>query len=447
MNTAAITPNIAAGFGTRNYRAYALSALMVIYVFEVIDRIFLSLVQEKVRAELGLSDFQLGLLSGPGFVLLYVLCTIPIAHLAERHNRIAIIATGAAVWSAATAACGLATTFAQLFLARMFVGIGEAACLPPSHSTISDYFPPAKRGSALALFSLAIPIGIVAAAFGGGWLVQRFSWRWAFFLLGGLGIAAAVLLKLSVKDPPRSGSKDDAPHFIEGLRSLAAKPTYRHAVAGGALASIFGFSITNFFVSYTVREYGLDIGTASFGFGVLFGFAVAIGIFLGGFLCDHLQARIPQIAGWLPAASLLVAVPLYFAAFRQASYNAAFALFFVALIFHYMFNAPMFTIGQQVAGPRNRATASAVMMLSLTLVGFGIGPPLVGAIADHFNAQFAISNGVTLALCKASPQIAACAKVSGYGLKTGLSIELVFFVWAGFHFWMAGHTYIKDRHE
>jgi len=446
MSTAASTLSFS-GFGSRNYRAYALSALMVIYVFEVIDRIFLSLVQEKVRLDLGLSDFELGLLSGPGFVLLYVLCTIPIAHVAERQNRIAIIATGAALWSAATAACGLTTSFAQLFIARMFVGIGEAACLPPSHSTISDYFAPAKRGSALAIFSLAIPIGVVAAAFGGGWMVQRFSWRSAFFLLGSMGIIAAVVLKLTVKDPPRSGSKDDAPHFIEGLRSLGSKPAYRHAVAGGALASIFGFSLTNFFVSYTVREYGLDIGSASFGFGILFGFAAAIGIFLGGYLCDRFQVRNPQIAGWLPAISLLIAVPLYLAAFQQASYGIAFVLFFAGLIFHYMFNAPMFTIAQRVAEPRNRATASAVMMLSLTLVGFGLGPPLVGAIADHFNALFAIQHGVTLALCRAHPQIAACAKVSGYGLKVGLSVELMFFVWAAFHFWRAGRTYAADRYE
>ena len=187
--------NVQGGFGSSNYRAYALGALLVIYVFEVIDRILLSMVQEQVRVELGLSDFQLGLLGGPAFVVLYVICTVPIARLAESRNRITIVATGAAVWSAATAACGLATSFVQLLIARMFVGIGEAACVPPSHSAISDYFPSDKRASALAIFGLAMPIGILLAAFGGGWLAQRFDWRTMFLMLGGAGVAAALLLK------------------------------------------------------------------------------------------------------------------------------------------------------------------------------------------------------------------------------------------------------------
>lgn len=439
------TTMIAPGFGSKNYRSYALGAMMVIYVFEVIDRILLSLVQEQIRTELNLSDLQLGLLGGPAFVLLYVLSTLPIAHAAERSNRITIISIGAALWSAATALCGLANSFAHLFLARVLVGIGEAACLPPSHSAISDYFPSNKRSSALAIFGLGIPIGIVLAAFGGGWLAGNLGWRATFMTLGLCGVVAAVVLKLTVKDPPRGDLHDDPQNFVATLRQLFAKKTYRHAVAAGALISIFGFAMPQFFVSYLIRQYGLTIGDASFAFGTLFGFAAAVGIFLGGYLTDKLQYRHPQVIGWLPAAGVLISVPLYLLAFFQASYAAALVLFALALVSHFTYNAPLFAIAQQVAEPRSRATASAMLMLMLTLVGFGAGPPLVGAIADHVTASLAAGYGITAAQCVATPHIAGCVAIGGQGLRIGLSVALLFFIWAAVHFWLAGRTYQADR--
>ena len=435
------------GFGSSNYRSYALSALLLIYVFEVIDRILLSLVQEQVRVELVLSDLQLGLLGGPAFVILYVLSTVPIARLAESRNRITIVASGAALWSAATASCGLVTSFAQLFVARMCVGIGEAACVPPSHSTISDYFSTKSRASALAIFGLAIPIGTLLAAFGGGWLAETFSWRAAFLALGLLGILAAINLKLTVKDPPRADPDALAPSFMGALKSLGSKRSYWHAIAAGSLLSLFGFSLTNFFVSYTMREYGLDIAHASFGFGILFGFGVAAGIFLGGYLTDRLEQRYPRVIAWLPASGLLLAIPCYIIAFLQPSYAAACVFFFVGLVFHYMFNAPMFAVAQQVAEPRVRATASAIMMLVLTLVGYGAGPPMVGAIADMRVAQLAAQAGVTVQQCTSNPTLAACVGIGGAGLREGLLVALAFFVWAAVHFWLVGRTYGKDRHD
>ncbi len=439
--------NAQGGFGTSNYRSFALGALLVIYVFEVIDRILLSLVQEQVRLELELSDFQLGLLGGPAFVVLYVLCTVPIARLAESRNRITIVAIGAAVWSAATAACGLAGNFVQLLIARMFVGIGEAACVPPSHSAISDYFPSNKRASALAIFGLAMPIGILLAAFGGGWLAQKFDWRTMFLMLGGLGIVAALLVKLTVRDPGRSALQTQTPTFRAALKSLGSKRSYWHAIAGGALLAIFGASLTNFFVSYTIRQYGLDIGEATFGFGILFGFGVAGGIFLGGYLTDTLQHRYPRVIAWLPALGLLLAVPLFLIAFFQTSYLLACVAFFAALVSQFMHNAPMFAVAQQVAEPRVRATASAIVMLVLTLIGFGIGPPMVGAIADYYSAQLAVDAGVSLQICAANPSATGCAEIGGAGLRAGLIVALMFALWGALHFWLVGRTYSKDRFE
>jgi len=440
-----ITPH--GGFGTSNYRAYALGALLVIYVFEVIDRILLSLVQEQVRTELSLSDFQLGLLGGPAFVILYVVSTVPIARLAESRNRITIVATGAAVWSAATAACGLAGSFIQLLIARMFVGIGEAACVPPSHSAISDYFPSNKRASALAIFGLSMPIGILLAAFGGGWLAQSFDWRTMFMMLGGLGLVAAVVLKLTVKDPGRSGEHTETPSFRATLRSLGSKRSFWHVIAGGSLVAIFGASMTNFFVSYTMRRYQLDIGQATFGFGILYGFGVAGGIFGGGYLIDKLQFRYPRVIAWLPSVGMLGAVPLYLLAFFQTSYLLACVFFFAALVFHFLHNAPMFAVAQQVAEPRMRATASAIAMLALTLVGYGLGPPLVGAIADHYSATLTADAGLTLQMCAANPAVAKCTEIGGMALRAGLIAALMFALWGALHFWLVGRSYGDDRFE
>jgi predicted MFS family arabinose efflux permease len=439
--------NAQGGFGSTNYRAYALGALLVVYVFEVIDRILLSLVQEQVRTEMSLSDFQLGLLGGPAFVVLYVLSTVPIARYSEDKNRITIVAAGAAIWSVATAACGLAGSFTQLLVARMFVGIGEAACVPVSHSAISDYFPSSKRASALAIFGLAIPIGILLAAFGGGWLAQNFDWRTMFLMLGGLGIIAAMLLKLTVKDPGRSSEHSEVVGFKTAIKSIGSKRSYRHAIAGGALVSLFGASLTNFFVSYTIRQYGLDMGEATFGFGILFGLGVALGVFLGGYLSDKLSHRFPRVIAWLPAAGLLLAVPLYLLAFFQASYPLACIAFFAALVFHYMHNAPMFAVAQQVAEPRMRATASAIAMLILTLVGYGMGPPLVGAIADYYSAHLAAQAGLSMPLCAAIPATAGCGEIGGAGLRAGLIVALMFALWGAVHFWLVGRSYSEDRFE
>ena len=159
------------GYGTKGYRAYVLFVLVIIDTFNFIDRLLISIVQEPIKAEFGVSNFQLGLLGGPAFAILYTLLGIPIARFAERANRISIVALGAAVWSIMTAACGMAGNFVQLAAARIGVGIGEAACVPASHSAISDYFPPERRATALAIFSLGIPFGSALAAVGGGWLV------------------------------------------------------------------------------------------------------------------------------------------------------------------------------------------------------------------------------------------------------------------------------------
>jgi predicted MFS family arabinose efflux permease len=471
------------GFASKNYRAYVLGVLVVIYTFNFIDRILIGIVGEKIKEDLNIGDLELGLLGGTFFALLYSLLGVPIARYAERANRISIVAIGAALWSAMTVACGVAQNFAQLALARVGVGIGEAACVPPSHSLISDYFPAERRASALAVFALGVPIGSMMAAVGGGWLVQNVDWRAAFWLLGAPGIALAVALKLTVREPPRSGVAQQAPKFGEALKALAGKSSFWHAAFGGALVSFFGYSTAQFTVSFFVRVHGLEIAPASYAFGAIAGIAVALGTFLGGFLGDRLSHRHPRVLAWLPALGVALALPAYFLGYIQSDFTVALVFFMFASVLHYLYLGPIFAVAQGVAEPRVRATASAIMVLILNLIGYGLGPATAGALSDMFANQALAPQGLSAGACAQmiaeargmplpnsdywgafmswiggqpapAPQryaipegadISSCAAAGASGLRQAMMVMASALAWAAVHFVLAGRTLVRDR--
>src|SRR5262245_5180834 len=186
-----------------SYRRYALSLLLDVYVFNFVDRQILNILAEAIRVDLGLSDTALGFLGGIAFAVFYTFAGIPIARWADRGVRRSIIALGLLGWSAMTAASGLARSFAHLALARVGVGLGEAACSPPAHSMLSDYYPPERRGTVFSIYALGIPIGSAIGTFAGGWIMEMFDWRTAFFVVGLPGIALAALVRLTLREPPR----------------------------------------------------------------------------------------------------------------------------------------------------------------------------------------------------------------------------------------------------
>lgn len=440
------------GYGTKAYRAYVLFVLVIIYTFNFIDRLLISIVQEPIKAEFGVSNFMMGLLGGPAFAILYTLLGIPIARFAERANRINIVAIGAAVWSVMTAACGMAGNFVQLAAARIGVGIGEAACVPPSHSAISDYFPPERRATALAIFSLGIPFGSALAAVGGGWLVQNFDWRTAFLMLGLPGVAAALLLKLTVREPPRTGAtQTKAPTLGETVRSLGGKASFWHVAFGGALISFVGYGSSQFLVSHIVRNYELgatlpeEVANASYAFGLIAGVSTALGTFLGGYLADRLASKHKHVLSWLPALGMAFAIPLYALSFIQTEFIWAFVFLLLAPIAHYIYLGPMYAVTQGVATPRTRATATAVLLLIVNLVGYGLGPPFVGLANDWFASNILGQSGLTLADCETAANAATCAAADAQGLRYALITLLAVLVWAAAHFLLAGRTLLKDR--
>jgi predicted MFS family arabinose efflux permease len=433
------------GHGGKPYRAYVLGALFVIFTLNFIDRTLVGVLQEKIGVELGVTDFQLGLLGGPAFAILYTLLGVPIARYAERRNRIYIIAAGAALWSAMTAACGLAGNFGQLVLARIGVGIGEAACAPPSQSVISDYFPAHRRASALAIWAMAIPIGAMLAAVGGGWLSQHFEWRSVFIMLGAPGILVAVIFALTVREPPRAGPVAEPPSFREALAVLAGKRTYFHIAIAGALMAFVGYSTSQFLIPFIMRNFGLSMAESAYAFGVIAGVSTASGTFLGGFICDRLAPRQPLIYVWLPTFSLLVAAVFYLLAFFQDSFWPWFALLMVAPMFHYMHMGPGYAVVQSIVPVRMRATAVAMLILIWNLIGYGFGPPVMGALSDHFANLTLTPLGLDAGACKVEDAPAACAPALADGLKYAMLCVVALLPWPALHFWLGGRTLLKDR--
>ena len=434
------------GFGTPSYKAYALTALLVIYIFNAIDRVLLGVLQEYIRADLKLTDFQLGLLGGPAFVILYTISGIPIARYAERANRIQIVAIGAGVWSIATATCGLAVNFATLAMSRIAVGIGEAACIPPSHSAISDYYSPKRRATAMAIFGLGIPLGTLTAALLAGNIAENFGWRAAFFALGIPGVIAAIVLKLTVKDPPRAGTAKEVPSLQAAFKFLVSKKSFVWVTLGAISIAIFGFATNHFMVSYLVRQYDLAVDQAAPIFGLVLGVGAAVGIFLGGFLADRFSPRHPRVLAWLPALAIMAAVPFYLFAFSQNSLPLAVVFLLTAAILHYFCITPQFTIAQIVAEPRMRATSSALVLTIVTLVGYGLGPPLVGGVADMISNGQLVEMGIQPEDCFVQQMSESCRVAGGSGLRFAFKLSLIFVAFASFCYWQARKTLLTDKY-
>lgn len=441
-----------AGYGTRAYRAWVLFALVVVYTFNFIDRVLVSIVQEPIRAEFNLTDTQLGLLGGPTFAILYTLLGIPIARLAERKNRMTILAVCVGLWSAMTAACGLATSYATLLLARIGVSIGEAGCTPPAQSVIGDYFPESSRATALSIYALGIPIGSMLAAVGGGLIAEAMGWREAFLALGLPGLALAILVKLTVREPPRSSGGTEAPGLRETAALLSKKSAFWFAALGGAMASFVGYGVGQFTNSFFMRSHELSILEASQITGLLIGAFGAIGTFFSGWLADRVRARFPNAIAWLPAVGFLIAGPLNVAGYMTGSLPLAIALLATAQLGSSLYLGSMYAISQGVVHPRMRATAVAVLLFVVNLIGYAGGPPAIGALSDFIANRELTASGLSLAACRAAGAATAaadpaCAAASEVGLRWAIILGHSGLLLAAAFFLLSWRTVRRDWHR
>ncbi len=372
----------------RRYRNYVLLVLMVVYIFNFIDRQILVILQESIKEELGLSDKQLGLLSGFTFAVFYVICGIPIARLADRYNRVNIVSASIAVWSAMTAISAFVGNFWQLLAARIGVGIGEAGASPPSHSIISDYFPHSERGRALSFYSIGIYIGILVGFLLGGWINQFFGWRTAFLVVGLPGILMALVLKLTLREPPR-GQMDDghhlaAPegHIVADLKWLWALKSFRYAAFAAGFNAFLGYGALNFMPSFAIRIYEVPVGVVGTWLALIAGLAGATGVYAGGHLSDRLGRRDDRWTYWVPGISTLAAGLLLLPMMLSGNQYVMWGIYILVALCQAMFLGPTIAMAHALVGPRYRALSSSVLFFVLNMIGLGLGPLTVGAISD-----------------------------------------------------------------
>jgi predicted MFS family arabinose efflux permease len=373
------------------YANYVLGVLFTVYVINFIDRQVLAVFIGPIKEELGVSDTAMGLLVGFAFALFYTFAGIPIARWADRGNRRSIIAIGLAFWSAMTVACGLTRNFGQLALARVGVGVGEAAGSPPAHSLISDYFPPTNRATALAIYSWGVYVGSALAYLGGGYLRAYFDWRTAFMLLGLPGLFFALVVRFTVREPPRGYSEDgtrkaEATTLGETLRHLLSCRSWVYMVVGSCFLSLTGYGVLMWGYEFFGRVHGMSPVDIGVWMALIVGFGGSLGALLGGALTDRLGRH---EAGWymrLPAIVTLVGLPLGFVFLLANSPAMSLGFFFPFYLLSNMYVPAMHAINQNLSRLRMRATAAAIMLFLINIVGAGAGPFLVGLLNDLYAA-------------------------------------------------------------
>jgi predicted MFS family arabinose efflux permease len=407
-------------------RNYALGVLVVVYTFNFIDRQILSILLEPIKQDLGLSDTALGMLTGFAFALFYATLGIPIARLADRGNRRNIIAWSLTIWSAMTALSGIAQNFWHLLIARIGVGVGEAGCSPPAHSMIADYFPAENRATALGIYSLGIPVGILFGFIAGGWLNEFFGWRVAFFVVGVPGILLALLVRWSLREPDRGMAEGrranaDQPGIMETFTYLYQKPSFRHMAIGGGLTAFVGYGIVTWVPSFLIRSYGMDTGEVGTYLGLILGIPGGIGIALGGYLADRYGAKDTRWYLWVVTVALLIAVPITVGVYLSSSATASLLFLILPVLLGNFYQATTFSQAQGLVPLRMRAVAAAVLLFILNIIGLGAGPQMVGVVSDLLAPTYGDES-----------------------LRYALLALSFVNIWAAYHYYLAGKTLKQD---
>ena len=466
---------------TEGYKRLVLILLVIAYTLNFIDRTIIATIGQAIKVDLKITDTQLGLLGGLYFALLYTLLGIPIARFAERFSRVNIITGAIIVWSAFTALCGTAANFATLAAFRFGVGFGEAGLSPPSHSLLSDYFEPKKRATALYIYAFGIPLGSMLGAVIGGQMLDHFTWRTAFMLVGLPGVAVAIALKLLVKEPPRGHSEADGGAAVQ---TAAASKRYSlssefkeigavvatlfgnwpvlNVVLGITLVSFAGYGGGQFAPPYFIRAFHLSYGQVGLIVGLAAGLSQGIGTLLGGPITDRLGRLSPRWYALVPAIGVAAAFPFHVLVYTAATWQTAVMFILLPGILAYVYLGPTFGVVQNMAPTHRRATAAAIMLFFVNLIALGGGPPFAGWVIDHFAAfhlanpgepgmwaavshffatdpasfQTACPGGVAPA--GAGPEAAAaCGGALVLATRQGIIIAYSISLWGAFHYLLA----------
>lgn len=413
------------------YKGYVVALLVLGYIFNVIDRGVLGVLVEPIKEELQISDTAMGLLTGLAFAVFYSVMGVPIARLADRWSRVNVLALAITLWSLATAACGAAWNFISLFVARSLTGVGEAGGSPPSHSLISDYFPISQRATALAIYAMSVPIGTAIGNFTSGWTNFYLGWRWTFALVGLPGLLVALLVWLTLKEPPRGysdgpGAKQKTtPPFLEVFRFLLTRRSFMHMSLAAALHSVVWYAGSNWNAAFFIRSHDMNTGVAG-SYLATFALIGAIGSFAGGFVADRISTRTGDKRWymWVPGLACVVMVPFQFLSYLSQNLSVVVPAFSVMVVLASMFFGPSFAVAQSVATVRMRAVSTSVLLFIQTIIGLSAGPFLVGVVSDH--------------LAPALDQ---------ESLRYALVIVGLANLWAAVHYFLGSRRYREDLEE
>ncbi|WP_454754471.1 spinster family MFS transporter [Cupriavidus necator] len=439
------------------YKAWVLLLVTVIYAFNFMDRVLMSIAAPAVKAQMHLSDAQLGLLIGLSFALLYTVLSIPIARLAERFNRVVIVSVTVTIWSLMTIGCGTAASYTQLIAFRAGVGIGEAGATPAAYSLLADYFPDKRRPLVFAIYASGVAVGALIASFVGAPLVKSHGWQTAFLYFGAPGVLLGLLALLTIKEPPRAGSAkadgNSAPKFFAVIRGMASTSASRHMIAAVIVGMFAMSAIILFLPIYFVRVYGMNFAQAGIAFGLIGGVGGIIGNVLSGYLADRLGKRSPVWNGRIPALGCIAAGILAGLAFIQPMAVPCVALLVAFAIGMNFWNGPSFAVILSLLEPRMRATASALTLSAMALLGQGLGPWYVGLMSDAFAkhlfgrpdfAQMCVlgTHGAPGLPAQVPSDIAAlCHSATTTGFQYAMLTIIPVLLWAAIHYWIAGRKF------
>lgn len=421
--TTAGAAGVAPGAEMSRARAmYCVLVLTAAWSLNLLDRQLLAIVAEPIKIELGLSDTQLGLLTGPLFAVLYSVAALPIAWMADRWHRVRILAVCAAGWSVLTGAAGVAGNFMQLAAARMSMSMAEAGCNPCAQSLIADYVPPERRGGALGVYAMGVPLGLAAAGFIGGPLADAYGWRTTFLIMGGVSAVVAFLVFFTLPEPPRrvvahvEGQTGEA-----GFRALLKKPAFRNLMLAGAWGSVASYGGLAWGIVYISRYFGWTPGQAGAVFATLGAVAALIATWLGGRWGDILAKRDARWLAWMPAVALVLVIPFgLVGAFAPVVLIVLFTSPTEAFL-RSLTLAPGYALLQRMTPADARARAAAMQSVTATLVGLGLGPLIVGMVSDALAPTFGAES-----------------------LRWGLAALLIPQALAAFHLWRCGRTVRED---
>ncbi len=429
---------------TAGYRRYALGLLVVIYTLNFLDRQIITTIGEAIKADLKLSDTQIGALGGIFFAALYTIIGLPIARLADKGNRPWIMGVCLAIWSGFTVISGMARSYIPLALARAGVGIGEAGCSPTAHSLLADYFPKERRAAALGIYSMGISIGTLLGMALGGIIAENYGWRVAFYVAGLPGLLFAVLAIVTLKEPRSQLSKDvrakaNAADHIPMTRVMAAlekRPTFWLFAFGGAFVSCVSYAHGQFNAPFFLRnhtpalielarQFGIEPtpGVPPYGFistvlGVLAGFGGAFGAWLGGLLADKFGAKNVRNFAIVPTLFPILSIPMLTFAYSTSNLPLAFAALIIPNIGVGVWWGPVYGGVQSMVPPAMRALSAAVLLFVINMVGLGVGPTAFGMVSDAFANRALAPDGLDLQSCKTAAD--AAKATCGAGLASGI---------------------------